>query len=809
VAINIYYTPSAERSTWRLTEHHFDYLHSRKTEATFAQGNGFIGMRAVQEEYALKKEPGLYISGTFHRESGPEVPELPNILDITGIHLEMDGEMFSLFTGSVIHYEKSLDLETGELRRDVHWRSPLGKEYLLLFRRFVSLSDIHLIGMQIVITSLTGSCNVIVNSGIDTRQTNSGTQHFPEGTFQFFNQEYLISGQAASDSSVEIISGTTIILENGAQSTSSEHDSASYTPPAGTVKQYINRRKAGFINTAQAETGKPLTISKYTYISTHSTQELSAGFAGPEGATGIRPEDLQETHLKIREEISSPIIEKLQTYRSEGYQKLLNSSRSAWRNWWNGCDVEITGSDEEQLSLRAALYHLRIMTPYHDARCGIGAKGLTGEGYKGHSFWDTELFILPFYLYTDPREASALLQYRYHTLPGAQRKAIANGSQGAMYAWESADTGDEATPEFGELDIEKGIRERYLFGNYEQHVTADVAFAVNLMRTADVDEQFMKNYGYRILFETARFWASRVENRDDPRGLVLTDIIGPDEYSFPADNNAYTNHLVGLNLEVAAASYEELRETSPEWLAEAFPTITSESAALWAETAKNLYRPEPNSDNIIPQDDFFLNQPIIDISAYRNGKQPGAILKDYSLAQIFRLQVAKQADVVMLLFLFPELFPRSAAISSFLYYEPKTLHDSSLSAAVHAAVAARLDLTDMAAAFFQKACSIDFGSALRSSDEGIHAAAMGGLWQAAVLGFCGFSMKHQQISLDPKLPTTWNSCRFRILTAGSTVTITITESQITLLAHIRLAEPITVRYKSKTYLFRDTLIISR
>jgi hypothetical glycosyl hydrolase len=791
MAVNIYYTPSAERNTWKLTEQHYDHHHTRKTEAIFAQGNGFIGMRAVQEEYALEKRPGLFVSGTFHKASGPEVPELPNILDITDTSIEMDGEMFSLFTGSVLQYEKTLDLETGEIRRKVHWRSPLGKEYSLLFRRFVSLSDMHLIGMQIAVTPLTGACAVVFDSGIDTRQTNSGTQHFPEGVFQFFDQVHLISRQTASDSSIEIHSGTAVTLQNGSSSPSTGFVSA----VGGTVKQYIKRRKAGFICTAQAEAEIPLIFTKYTYVSTPTAV--------------ISSERPHEPYLKIPEEISASILKQLEGYRSEGYDTLLASSSSAWRTWWNQCDVEITGSDEEQLSLRAALYHLRIMTPYHDTRCGIGAKGLTGEGYKGHSFWDTELFILPFYLYTDPKEAAALLQYRYHTLPGAQRKAAANGFNGAMYAWESADTGDEATPEFGELNIENGMRERYLFGNYEQHVSADIAFAVNHFRTVTADEQFMKNYGYRILFETARFWASRVEDRGDPRGLVLTDIIGPDEYSFPADNNAFTNHLVGLNLETAAAAYEELCKTSPEWLAATFPAVNPETAALWAETAEKLYRPEPNADSVIPQDDFFLNWPVFDITAYRNRKRPGAILKDYSPAHISRMQVAKQADVVMLLFLLPALFPRSAAIRSLRYYESKTLHDSSLSSAVHAAVAARLDLPEMAAFYFKRACSIDFGPDLHSSDDGIHAAAMGGLWQTAVLGFCGLSMTSRSITFDPKLPKSWSSCRFHVQAAGSAVTITVTPSRITLTAHTPLAEPITVAYKAETYLFSDTLIIER
>ncbi|KHF28388.1 Kojibiose phosphorylase [Anoxybacillus sp. BCO1] len=329
-------------------------------------------------------------------------------------------------------------------------------------------------------------------------------------------------------------------------------------------------------------------------------------------------------------------------------------------------NITIESENEfDQLAIRFAHYHLIIMTPAHDARFGVAAKGLTGEGYKGHSFWDTEIFILPFFTYTFPHIARSLLEYRYNTIEGARRKARANGYEGAMYPWESAFTGDEVTPVWGAVDIVTGKATKIWSGFIEQHITSDIAFAVWQYYKVTGDEDFMKRCGYEMLFDTATFWASRLEWNEEKKQYHINDVIGPDEYKEHVNNNAFTNYMAHWNIETAIRYYERLKESDPALLDALHEKIgVHEAYKKWKEKVDLIYLPQPREEDlVIPQDDTYLTKQIIDLTKYKKQTRVGTIFEDYNLEQVNNIQVSKQADIMVLFYLLENKFSQEVKTS--------------------------------------------------------------------------------------------------------------------------------------------------
>jgi len=320
---------------------------------------------------------------------------------------------------------------------------------------------------------------------------------------------------------------------------------------------------------------------------------------------------------------------------------------------------------------------------------GIGAKGLSGEGYKGHSFWDTEIFMLPYFTYTFPQIGRSLMEYRYKTLVGAHKKAQENGYKGAMYPWESAWADDgEVTPVWGAADIVTGKSTKIWSGFIEQHITSDVSFGVWQYYQITGDEDFMEKYGYEILMDTGIFWASRLEWNEEKQRFHINEVIGPDEYKEHVNNDAFTNWTAYWCIENAIEYYEKLKVEKPILFARLNQKLNLEAEipVMKARLAQ-LYLPQPNTENVIPQDDTYLSKQIIDLTKYKNQTHVGSMFLDYSLDQVNQIQVSKQASVVMLMYLLEHKFSKEVKLANYNYYEPKTLHDSSLSLSTHAILA--------------------------------------------------------------------------------------------------------------------------
>jgi kojibiose phosphorylase len=433
-----------------------------------------------------------------------------------------------------------------------------------------------------------------------------------------------------------------------------------------------------------------------------------------------------------------------------GIRDLVQAHVEAWDRRWQAADVRVEGDPSAQRALRFAGYHLISAANPEDDRVSVGARGLTGEAYRGHVFWDTEIYMLPFYVHTDPPSARALLMYRYHTLDAARRKARVLGYRGALYAWESADTGDEVTPPTAVMPDGRVVP--VLTGEQEQHISADVAYAVWQYWRATGDDAFMLAAGVDILVETARFWASRARIEGDGRAHIR-GVIGPDEYHENVDDNAYTNVMAGWNLDRAADAVGIVQRTR-EWpRVGARLGLTEHEPDDWRRVAAALVTGFDPDTGLFEQFAGYFSLEDIDVTAHRRCATPIDVC--LGRERIQRSQVIKQADVVALSALLWDEWPRAVHEANFRYYEPRTAHGSSLSPAIYALVAARLGMGAMARDYFHQAGAIDLGNGMSHAAGGVHMAAQGGLWQAAVFGAAGVRSSEEGLVLEPHLLAGW------------------------------------------------------
>jgi kojibiose phosphorylase len=462
----------------------------------------------------------------------------------------------------------------------------------------------------------------------------------------------------------------------------------------------------------------------------------------------------------------------------DGMAGIVHDHCRAWEEAWRRSDVRLTGDADAQRALRFAVYHLVSAVDPGNERASIGARGMTGKGYGGHVFWDTEVFMLPFFTWTWPEAARALLMYRHHTLARARERARALGYAGALYAWESADTGEDVTPAM--FLAPDGEIIPVFTGKREQHISADVAWGVWSYWQATRDSAFLLDAGAEILLETARFWASRATRKDD--GLWHVDgVEGPDEYHDLVDDDAYTNWMAQWNLERGAEVTQLLAREWPEaWEALAARLgITKSETDTWLETAAGMYRGIDPATGIVEQfRGYFALEPL-DLTPYAKRRAPMTVL--LGPERVTRSQIIKQPDVVLLLHLLPERFSPRMREVNFRYYDARTDHGSSLSPAIHAAVAARLGDVDLAERYFRQTTAIDLQNDMGNSAGGVHVGALGGLWQAAVFGFAGLEVAAQGPVLRPNLPATWRSLELSVAWHGQRRALSATQGPPTAL----------------------------
>ena len=478
--------------------------------------------------------------------------------------------------------------------------------------------------------------------------------------------------------------------------------------------------------------------------------------------------------------------EKVRAARKLGWLGMIAEHEAAWARRWECSDAVIEGDPAAQQDLRFAIYHLNSAANPNDERVSIGARALTGEDYHGHVFWDTEIYLLPFYTWTWPEAARALLMYRFHTMGGARAKAARLGRRGALYAWESADTGEEATP--AEVTGPDRVVIPVLCGTQEQHISADVAYAVwNYWQTTG-DDDFLCDAGAEIILETGRFWASRAGLEGDGQSHI-EGVIGPDEYHETIDESAYTNVMARWNIRCALGVAALLRERWPDCWTRLSAWLSLGEAELeqWRAVADTIADGLDAETGLYEEFTGYFGLEKINLADYAGRTVPmDVVLGRHRTA---KSQVVKQADVVALLALLPDEFPGDVASKNFNYYEPRCGHGSSLSPSLHGLAAARLGESEMALGYLRKSAAIDLSDSYVGIGGGIHIASLGGNWMLVVLGFAGLSLRSDGISLDPKLPAEWRSLAFAVQWRGRSLKIRIRQDKRDVEASLQDGEP--------------------
>lgn len=722
---------------WNVVESSFNLEASGHYEALFTLGNGYMGTRGAYEENYRVRTPGTFLAGLFNKMPY-EVTELPNLPDWLSVEFMLDGERFDLTQGEILNYERILRLKEGILVRNVLWKSPKGQITRLTFTRFVSLHDHHLSGLKIEIIPETYSGIVKITSSLNGQVTNSGTQHFAPIEQSTFGEQGIYLINESYEHKYLLVQAANHHIEGQIEKEGFRNDT-----------RYIS-----YWSEIHVESGGHYVFEKL--VTTYSSRDLEFKDSRP-----------------TKDELLSMTSEKCLRAGKQGFEAHLEQHQKVWHSRWEEADLVIEGTEFDQLALRFAIFHLIQMTSCDDYRVSIAAKGLSGEGYRGHVFWDTEIFMFPFFLHVFPDAARNLLRYRHHTLPGAIRKAQENGYEGAMFAWESADTGDETTPTVGGIDFKTKKPIPILCGQLEQHITADIAYAVAHYMEVTGDREFLETYGAEIVLLGARFWASRVEYSQQEDCYEINGVIGPDEYKEDVDNNYFTNALAKRHLEYAAEVFEETRDvqTVAQW------NFSSDEVKRWMHIASKMKLLQEG--DLLVQFEGFLDLPTIDVLKYRD--TPGKLQQAYSWREINGAQVLKQADVIMLLHLLSHEFTEEQKKINWDYYEPKTMHDSSLSAVIHCIVANDIGQSKEAYKYFEKASRIDLGNRMGNSSHGLHAASLGGLWQAAVHGFGGVRVVDGVVYCYPHLPQQWNKLEFKLHLGKARLQFVITTDNVTIM----------------------------
>lgn len=466
------------------------------------------------------------------------------------------------------------------------------------------------------------------------------------------------------------------------------------------------------------------------------------------------------------------------------YKTLRNAHTAVWQEIWAVADVVIEGDDEAQLALRYSIYHLSSIAPQNTAKCGIPARGLSGQVYKGAAFWDTEMFMLPFFSFTNTKLARNLVRYRLETIGGARRKAKEFGYEGAFYAWESQETGDDACTLFNVTDIFTGRPMRTHFKDRQIHVSADMVYGLWEYCTVSGDYSILLDGGLDMIYECLLFFYSYASYKPLRGRYELHQVVGPDEYHERVDNNAFTSRMVAYTAGAFSAALAWVEKNAPEAY-RAF--CESHDIALLTDFAEKLYVPQPNENGVIEQFDGYFGLEDVSLATLRSRIiEPNEYLGGGNgLATTTR--ILKQADVVMMLNVFRSQYSTAVKRANWEYYEPYTEHGSSLSACAYAIVAAEIGMPDWAYKYFMKTATVDLtGNSKQYLGTlyigGTHPAANGGSWNTAVFGFGGVSYAGDTLDISPRLPAHWSSLSFKLLWRGVRLTVTATQKGVTVKA---------------------------
>jgi alpha,alpha-trehalose phosphorylase len=741
---------------WSIVETRFDPADVGTTESLFAVGNGYLGLRGNVEEGHDIHAHGTFING-FHETWPIRHAEeaygfartgqtMANVPDPKTMRLYVDDEPLRLSTADLEHYVRVLDMEEGVLHRELIWRTPAGNRVKVTSRRLVSFTHRHLAVLTLDVTLLDKAAPVALSShvinragGIEEHRVHPNPSNaFDPRRAEQREERVLVPRMRDSDGRRAVLgyecanSGMTIAV-------ATDHAVASEAEVLETIDVRDDYAKHTF--EAALEPGQTLSIAKLVAFHT--------------------------SHSVPPSELANRCHRTLNRVVTEGFDKVFEDQREWLDDFWKRSDVQVEGDDALQQAIRFNLFQLAQAGARADGM-GIPAKGVTGSGYGGHYFWDTEIYVVPFFIYTAPEAARNALRFRYKMLPAARQRAAELAQHGALYPWRTIN-GEEASA-------------YYAAGTAQYHIDADISYAIDKYVRATGDDDFMAREGIDILVETARMWADLGfwrEAKGESPSFRIHGVTGPDEYTTVVNENLYTNVMARFNLRAAAQAARRLAEVWPDEYARMVDRLGLAHDELdeWERAADGMAILWDEALGIHPQDALFNQREVWDLANTPPDKRP--LLLHFHPLVIYRFQVLKQADVVLALFLQGDEFTAAEKKADFDYYDPITTGDSTLSGAVQSIVAAEVGYHELALRYFWDSVFMDLGNLHGNTSDGIHVACAGGVWAALVNGFAGMRDHAEVLRFDPRLPEGWTSLAFRVTHRGTRLRVHLSQDELT------------------------------
>ncbi|MBI6020886.1 glycoside hydrolase family 65 protein [Clostridium perfringens] len=750
-----YREPIYKIEPWNITEEEFLLKNNYRNETTFSLANGYIGTRGTFEEaYDFDVETGLegnFVNGFYESEHirygewnfgfPTESQSLLNLPNAKIIKLFIEDEEFSMLTGEIEDYNRVLHMKEGRITRDLIWVSPKGKKVKISISRFVSFNNKNLMEIRYKVTPLNFSGNLKFISAIDanvenhTRKTNPLVDYGPFG-------KRLANDYIDSIKDELYYEGTTLNSELsiacGAVNKISEENFIR--------KNFKNYELCGVSYEFYAKENEEIIIDKFIAYSTSLDMNC------------------KKLHGFIKTILSDA--------KKKGYIEAEREQKEYVEEFWRTADVIIEGDNALQQGIRFNLFHL-MQSAGRDGKTGMGAKGLSGEGYEGHYFWDTEMYVIPVFVYTKPDLAKKLLDYRYFTLDKARERARVLGhDKGALYPWRTIN-GEEASTYFP-------------LGTAQYHINADIAYAFKLYVDVNDDFDYLKDKAAEVLCETARVWAD-VGSFSEYVGdkYCICAVTGPDEYNAIVDNNFYTNLMARENLRDAIWALNKIKEKDQLAYDNLVKKIDlkDEEIEYWKKIIENMYFPYDEKRGVYPLDDGFMKRKPWDDSKIPKEKRH-LLYENYHPLFIFRQRMSKQADAILAMYLHSNLFSINELRRNYDFYQEVTLHHSSLSTCIFGILASQIGYDEEAYKYFSQSARMDLDDYHNNFYAGIHAANMAGTWQGIVNGFAGLRTNKGILELNPTIPKEWNAYSFKIFYKKNLLEIKISKDEI----EIRLLE---------------------
>lgn len=776
---------------WNIVEKNFHPEFLAQLETMLALGNGYFGMRGCPEEGGPNYENSTLVNGFY--ETRPIVygedaygfaktgQTILGVTDSKIIKLFVDDEPFWLPDANLLSYDRRLNMKSGTLDREIVWETPAGKQVSIVSRRLVSFTDRHVAAISYRVTVLNAAASLVISSEMTTHERGADSDETDPRRARAFSGRVLHHRAGyAKDRRIVLCHATEKSRLTLACATEVALDTS--CPHTYRVVQTENFGQVAYA--IGARPGCPIHLTKY--IVYHTSQTASA------------------------EELCGRAEWTMDRIIGQGFENLLGSQERYMDDFWRRSDVRVRDIREDrtmrttveiQQAIRFNLFHI-LQASARAEGAGVPAKGLTGQAYEGHYFWDTEIYLLPFLTYTSPRIAKNVLAFRYKMLPQARARARLLGHRGAMFPWRTIN-GEEASA-------------YYAAGTAQYHINADIMYALRKYVQATGDEAFLRDYGAEMLVETARLWLSLGFYSGAKGGkFCINGVTGPDEYNTVVNNNAYTNLMARENLRYAAQTIEFLRATDPDTYKVLVHKTGFEpaEAEAWIRAADSMYVPYDEKLKIVPQDDSFLDREPWDFRNIPSDRYP--LLLFYHPLNIYRKQVIKQTDVVLAMFLLGDAFSPEAKKRSFEFYDPLTTGDSSLSSCVEAIVAAQIGDIEKAVRYGMSALLMDLADVGGNVKDGCHIASMGGTWMTLTYGFGGMRDYDGTLSFWPRrapednailrFPVTYRGQMLEVQVGPESVEYTLREGECLVIRHeteeIRLTRehPQAIRPVSQRY----------